>query len=338
MFKVSVIVPVYNAEKYLRQCLDSVLCQMLHEIEIICIDDGSADGSAEILAEYAAKDPRIMVLRQPDNVGQGASRNRGLVVARGDYVYFMDADDELASADALERLVDEADREHLDVLFFDAETRVDTDIDVLPSVVCAEYYIRRCDYPGVSSGRELFARFLKNREYTVSPCLVLLRREFLEQNHIRFPEERIFYEDNIFMTRVMLAAERVSHRPWQLYIRKVHAGSSVTSETTIRHLRGYLACYRDVCGLLADGAWDRRTRAALVDRRVVYKLHVRRMVDADPSLLAAVRDEMTAEEYVELQSVLVYPFREKAVNAFRCLRDCGFLFTIRRIFFGRQDA
>ena len=75
----------------------------------------------------------------------------------------------------------------------------------------------------------------------------------------------------------------------------------------------------------------------MVDRRVVYKLHVRRIVDANPSLLAAARDEMPGEEYAELKSLLVYPLREKVVNAFRCLRDRGFLFTIRRILFGRPD-
>ena len=337
MLKVSVIVPVYNAEKHLWQCIDSVARQTLCEIDIIFVNDGSTDGSEAILTEYAAKDPRVRVLRQPENLGQGAARNRGLENAKGEYVYFTDADDELASADALRKLVDVADRERLDALFFDAETKVDAGIDVSPSVARADDYIRRCDYPGVSSGRELFARLLKNREYTVSPCLVLLRREFLEQNHVRFPEERIFYEDNIFMTRVMLAAERTSHRPWRLYLRKVHAGSSVTAKPTLRHLRGYLACYRDACGLLADVAWNRRTRAALVDRRVVYKLHVRRIVDANPSLLAAARDEMPGEEYAELKSLLVYPLREKVVNAFRCLRDRGFLFTIRRILFGRPD-
>ena len=338
MFKTSVIVPVYNAEKFLRQGIDSVARQTSREIEIIFVNDGSTDGSEAILAEYAAKDPRVRVLRQPENLGQGAARNRGLEVARGDYVYFMDADDELASSDALERLVDEADRERLDALFFDAETRADVGIDVSPSVVRAEDYIRRRDYSRALSGCELFARFLTNREYTVSPCLVLLRREFLERCGIRFPDKRIFYEDNIFMTRVVLAAERASHRPWRLYLRKVHAGSSVTSVPTMRHLHGYLACYCDVCELLSREGWDRRTRAALRDRRAVYKLHVRRLAEANPELVSAAKGEMSEAEYIALREVLVYPFREKIVNALRCLRDRGFFFTVKRIFCGRQDT
>ena len=90
--KVSVIMPVYNVEKYLRQSLDSVLAQTLSEIEIICVDDGSTDGSYDILEEYAAKDQRITVLKQ-QNQYAGVARNHGLEKAGGKYVVFWDSDD-----------------------------------------------------------------------------------------------------------------------------------------------------------------------------------------------------------------------------------------------------
>ena len=325
--RVSVVIPVYNAARHLRACLDSVLCQTLREMEVICIDDGSTDASAMILLEFAAKDPRVKTVSQA-NAGQGAARNRGLAIASGDFVYCVDADDEIAEGDALERLVNEAERDRLDALFFDAETCVDEGLSVPPSVVRAEDYIRTRDYSGVHAGRALFARFLSNREYTVSPCLVLLRRAFLETGGIRFPEERIFYEDNIFMTRVLLAAARAGHRPWRLYRRKVHAGSTVTSAPTMRHLLGYLACYRDADALLSRGGWDRRTRAVLRERRRVYKLHVRRL---------AGQVEMDAAARAMLAPVLRYPIGEKVVNAFHCLSERGLAFTLRRILFGRQS-
>ena len=322
----SVIVPVYNAVQFLSACIDSVVSQTLRDIEVICVDDGSTDGGEVILAEYAARDDRIRVLTQK-NCGQGAARNRALAVARGKYIYFMDADDELSAPDALERLVAEADANCLDALFFDAETRVDEGIEVPRSVVRVGDYIRTRDYSKTPSGRELFAAFLRNREYTVSPCLVLLRRAFLEENKIRFPAERIFYEDNIFMTRVMLAANRVSHRPWRLYQRKVHANSTVTSKPTMRHLRGYLACYRDACALLAHGGWDRAMRNALRARQRIYKLNVRRLAE---------QVEVDADTARELAPILRYPLHEKMVNAFHCLSERGLRFTIRRIFIGRQ--
>ena len=334
MVRVSVIIPVCNAERHFRAALDSVLAQTLKEIEIICIDDGSTDASGAILADFAARDGRIRALRQA-NAGQGPARNRGLEAATGECVYFMDADDALASPHALSQLAETMDANRADVLFFDAQTRADDGVKVDESVVRASDYVRTHEYPGVCTGRELLAAFLRNREFCASPCLMMLRRRFVEENRLRFPEARIFHEDNVFMTRVLLAAGRACHRPWQLYLRKVHAGSTVTSKPTLRHLRGYLACYRDMCGLLAQEGWDRRTRAALVDRRVIYKLHVRRLAEAHPELVDEMRREAAAE-HAELAAVLVYPPWEKAVNALRCLRDRGLAFTVRRILFGRQ--
>lgn len=92
MIKVSVIIPVYNVEKYLEECLDSIINQTLKEIEIICIDDGSTDSSLNVLENYKKKDKRIIVLQQ-QNLGAGAARNKGLDLARGKYLSFLDADD-----------------------------------------------------------------------------------------------------------------------------------------------------------------------------------------------------------------------------------------------------
>ena len=89
---VSVVVPVYNAEPYLRECLDSLLGQTLKEIEIIAVDDGSTDGSGQLLAEYAARDKRLKVISLKRS-GAAAARNRGIEAARGKWLWFADADD-----------------------------------------------------------------------------------------------------------------------------------------------------------------------------------------------------------------------------------------------------
>ena len=91
--KVSVIVPVYNAEKYLRKCLDSLLHQTLQELEIVVINDGSVDNSPEILREYVEEYPDRFLYREQKNSGQAAARNRALSLCRGEYVGFLDADD-----------------------------------------------------------------------------------------------------------------------------------------------------------------------------------------------------------------------------------------------------
>ena len=92
IFKVSVIIPVYNAAEFLGQGLDSLLNQTLHDIEIICVNDGSSDKSLEILKEYEKKDSRIKVIDQ-ENQGAGAARNNGMAIAQGEYLSFLDADD-----------------------------------------------------------------------------------------------------------------------------------------------------------------------------------------------------------------------------------------------------
>ena len=100
--KVSVLVAVYNAEKYLHKCLDSLMNQTHRDLQIICIDDASTDVSWKVLEEYAAKDERIVLLQQPENQGQAEARNRGLHMADGDYVTMLDSDDWFLS-DAIEK-------------------------------------------------------------------------------------------------------------------------------------------------------------------------------------------------------------------------------------------
>ena len=108
MKKVSVIVPVYNCERYLRECLDSVLAQTHTALELIVVDDGSTDGSAAIADAAAASDPRVRVFHGP-NAGQAAARNLGLDIATGDYIAFVDADDTVHPC-MLQTLLDTAGR------------------------------------------------------------------------------------------------------------------------------------------------------------------------------------------------------------------------------------
>lgn len=114
--KVSVIIPVYNVEEYLRQCLDSVINQTLKEIEIICVDDGSTDSSLEILKEYAAKDHRITLITQ-QNLHAGVARNAGLTVAKGKYLSFLDSDD-FFELNMLEETYNKAIKDNSDIVIF----------------------------------------------------------------------------------------------------------------------------------------------------------------------------------------------------------------------------
>lgn len=126
MPKVSVIVPVYNVERYLRECLKSLCNQTMADIEILCVDDGSTDGSSGILAEVAALEPRIRVMRHATNRGLSAARNTGIRAATAPWVLFVDSDD-LVSSRICERTLDAAERTYADIVFFAHAVFIDGD-------------------------------------------------------------------------------------------------------------------------------------------------------------------------------------------------------------------
>ena len=119
MPKISVIIPVYNVEKYLRRCLDSVIKQTFTDFEVICVNDGSPDKSLHILEEYAAKETRIKIVTQ-SNQGLSMARNNGLKVAKGDYIYFLDSDDAIHPM-LLEIAYNYADKHNADMVCFGYE-------------------------------------------------------------------------------------------------------------------------------------------------------------------------------------------------------------------------
>ena len=116
---ISVIIPVYNVEDYLHVCIDSILKQTFQDFEIICIDDASTDSSLEILEFFAQKDSRIKIFKNEKNIGLGPSRNRGMDLACGKYILFLDGDD-WYSEDALEIAYRQASGKNTDITFFQA--------------------------------------------------------------------------------------------------------------------------------------------------------------------------------------------------------------------------
>ena len=241
MPKVSIVIPVYNVEEYLRRCLDSVVNQTLRDIEIICINDGSTDNSSHILAEYQSKENRLRVISQK-NGGQSKARNAGLEVATGEYIYFLDSDDYIKTY-ALEKLYTIAKTNNLEILFFDSEVFFENDILKNQFSEYLTAYDRKNEYTDVISGIDLFSKLVKNNAYVVSPCLQFTKREYLEEKHIRF-FEGIIYEDNLYTFKSILQADRVAHIIDKLYMRRIRENSTMT-ETKIRffHFYSIFMCY-----------------------------------------------------------------------------------------------
>lgn len=241
--KISVIIPVYNAGKYLSICLDSILNQTLPEIEVICINDGSSDRSLDILLSYADKDNRISVINKK-NGGASSARNMGFSIAQGKYVYFMDSDDCL-TINALEILYACAERNNLDSIYFNGLVIYD-DKEMQELYRDSQYYYYMQTgqkYP--CSGQQLFRILKQNGAYRVSVCMQMLRLEFLKEKDIKFVEG-IIYEDNIFTFVSMLQAERALKLDEALYLRRYRRNSVMTSIIQAKNVIGYLMCLRQM--------------------------------------------------------------------------------------------
>lgn len=239
MLRVSVIIPVFNVEKYLEECLESILAQTLKDIEIICVNDGSVDNSLSILRRYESEYPQIKVLDQL-NGGQSAARNRAMEYASGEYVYFMDSDDLLTSK-ALDELYQICTERQLDILYFSGTSFFeDEDLERRHKGFVNSYY-RKGTYTETLSGDKMFVTLIDNRDYYVSPCLQLLRRQFLNENKIRF-FEGIIHEDNCFSFQTLLLAKKAFCVNDIYFYRRVRGASVMTHEETSRNLRGYFCC------------------------------------------------------------------------------------------------
>lgn len=142
--KVSIIIPIYNVEEYLEECLVSALKQTLKEIEIICVNDGTPDRSMDIVNRYAKEDERIVIVEK-ENGGLSSARNAGLAVAKGEYVYFLDSDDYILEQ-TMEVLYGEASQNQLDNIYFDAESFFETEDLKEEMAVYVDYYVRKADY------------------------------------------------------------------------------------------------------------------------------------------------------------------------------------------------
>ena len=239
MAKVSVIIPVFNTEKYLKDCLDSILAQTLDDIEVICVNDGSADGSYEILKQYETQYSNVKVFDQV-NKGQSASRNKALETATGKYVYFMDSDDILTSQ-ALEELYNMSEEKQLDVLYFSGTTFYDSKELEEEHSIFKNTYFRKGEYTDVTDGKTMLKALKNNDDYTVSPCLQFIRKGLLDEAGIRY-FEGIIHEDNLFTFQMLLSAERTFCVHDIYFYRRIRETSVMTNAETINNLRGYFTC------------------------------------------------------------------------------------------------
>ncbi len=203
---VSVIIPVYNTEKYLLECLESVIHQSFTDIEIICINDCSPDNSERIIRDLMHQDKRIILISNELNKGLGYSRNRGIAIAKGKYILYLDSDDILED-EVLGELFERSENDNLDILcgnftsFYDKEC-----LEIDRRSRKDESY--RYDYPGVRTGLAFFTDTQSNNEFRHHCWGNLYKYEWLKKNRILFPEN-VVYEDIFWSYQCFYLADRV---------------------------------------------------------------------------------------------------------------------------------
>lgn len=358
---VSIVVPVYNVEKYLGECLDSLLAQTYPNFEVICVDDGSSDSSPDILSGYAglfAARNIGYVVRRKTNAGLGAARNTGLSLARGRYVYFLDSDDWITPTAILE-LCTLAEREALDEVLFSAKTFSDAQDMACDEVAKYDrYYAASPADCGITlSGFELVKRVSARRGLAVSCPLKFFRRGLWTENGLSFPEG-VLHEDEAIAYIALCRAKRVQMVDKKYYRRRIRAGSITTSKDTHRqsaigYLKGMVQLER-----FAE-ACDSQEVSTLIRRRAInlFQNAVRslRVGDLDADLptgpLLNMIDYLLNGGGSSRQSSPiasgpvgkggVFSVREYCTRlrerTLKCLRDRGLAFTLKRILFGKQD-
>lgn len=256
---ISVIIPVYNVEKYLAECLDSVISQDIQDIEIICVNDGSTDGSGNILKMYMQKDNRIKVVNK-ENEGLSCARNVGIKYAKGDYLLFVDSDDCL-SKHVLKKLYETAEEENVEILTFDAECFYETE-ELKKREYKDNYYHRKKEYSGIWTGDELFCELIENDDFCDAAWILFIKNSWIKEKKIRFMPG-ILHEDCLFSFQCYINVERITHRKWDCLRYRIREGSIMTSKPSYASLIGRVICYKEIMKYLMSHKLAARVKTAI---------------------------------------------------------------------------
>ena len=212
--KISILIPVYNVEKFLEEALQSLLSQTFQEIELICVNDGSKDDSLTILEEFAKLDDRVRVIDKP-NGGCGSARNRALEEARGDYIYFFDPDDYVMPS-ALEELYNNAISNDSDLVIFKVATFDEGEpVDYSTPLFNFDEVFKGADFNNFTFNYKDIMGYVLNSGF--APWTKLYKKEFLDKyDDFKF-DLGVAFDDVPFHVKSMLRAEKISFSPYYFY-------------------------------------------------------------------------------------------------------------------------
>ncbi len=287
---VSVIVPVYNVEPYLRECLDSIVNQSYNNLEIILVDDGSTDDSGRICDDYSTSDTRIQVIHQ-QNGGLSVARNTGLINATGRYIYFLDSDDWIDN-DMIEVLVNEMQQTEAFILFFDASSFADKGLKINQNA-----YHRKYTYSKKSALTLAHEMFIKD-EY--KPCIPLMFfcQSFLHDNNLLF-EPGIIGEDELFTFQACCMNPPSRYVHISPYHRRIRAGSIMTSTKKNKKWESYYKIYNTMKGKWLQDSSSKKLVADFIIRITKSAMLVYREMTSEEQL-------HHLEQYASMRKDIMY--------------------------------
>ena len=270
--KVSVIISIYNIEKYITKCLDSISNQTLKNIEIICVNDGSTDNSLNIIEKYAMNDNRIQIISQI-NKGLSESRNTGVKYSKGEYIYFINGDDYL-ELNALLELYNNAKKKNLDILLFDGNS-FSNKLNLTGEKNIEFYsnlYLRKNNYSMIFKGTELFLIMKQNKEYSPYVALQFIKKKFYINAQLSF-YPGILNGDILFSMIAFLKANKTSYINKNYYKFRIH-NNSITDYFLINNIYGYLIIYCEIQKLMEKYNFKNKLKYVIIDEITVIEKNI----------------------------------------------------------------
>ncbi|GAB2320773.1 glycosyltransferase family 2 protein [Alkalibacterium sp. s-m-28] len=227
---ITVIIPTYNVERYVEDCIDSLISQIYSNIEIIVIDDGSKDATVYLLNQYKDK---IKLIAHDNNKGQGARRNEGLALASGKYIYFVDSDDWI-EPETIEEAVDQLEKTGADLVRFNGKVFYEGDAALVKE---GRYdFSSQLDHQHVYNQEEALQ---KNRQtYSASPCLYLVKKTLIDEHSLMFLEG-VLHEDEYFTTKLFTLTQTMTYLNRTFYHRRYRVASTMTENTNLHKVRSF---------------------------------------------------------------------------------------------------
>lgn len=240
---VSIIVPTYNVERYVEECIESLLNQTYSNLEIIVLDDGSTDATVYLLKQYEDK---IHLIANSNNKGQGARRNEGIKLAQGKYIYFVDSDDWI-EPETVEETVTQLEQTQAEIVRFNGLSFYDANAETVKE--------GRYNFSDRMEHRKLYeneeALDANRRTYSASPCLYVFKKSLVDRYNLKFLEG-VLHEDEYFTTKLFAVTRKMTYLNRNYYHRRYRTASTMTESTKAHQLNSFNSYLEVFKGLEAE--------------------------------------------------------------------------------------